>query len=124
MVLQKGSKLLYEKLKCQSYLLSNELNMTEKSLLFKLRTQTTEVRANFSSKYVDTTCNLCLLSEVQTDSHLLECPKIIDLCTKLNDDTITEYEDIFEDDESQVRVVKLYEEIFRMKEKLEESNNS
>ena len=51
---KKGSNLNYSKLECQSYLKWNDLNMTEKSLLFRLRTETTDVRTNFSSKYADT----------------------------------------------------------------------
>ena len=97
--------------------------MAEKSLLFKLRTQTIEVRANFSSQYVDTNCDLCNISDAQTHCHLLECPTIIESCTKLNEDIKTEYEDIFEDGESQVRAIKLYEAVFKTKEKLEENNN-
>ena len=97
--------------------------MNEKSLLFKLRTQTTDVRANFSSKYADTNCNLCHLTELQTDWHLLECTKMVEFCTKLKNDINTEYHDIFENIEVQVRAVKLFDAIFKMKEKIEESNN-
>ena len=43
----KGSNLRYNKLKCQQYLKSFKLHTTEKFLLFKLRTQMTDVRSTF-----------------------------------------------------------------------------
>ena len=116
----KGKNLIYGKLECQQYLLSNELNITEKLLLFKLRTQMTDVRANFSSKYENINCNLCDLQEPQTDWHLLECPKIVQLCSKLNNDNQTEYQDLLENLDSQMRAIKIFEAIFKTKEKIEE----
>ena len=118
----KGDNLLYKKLECQKYLLSNELNLNEKSLLFKLRTRMTNVRSNFSSKYENINCNICGGQEPQTDYHLLECPKIIHLCSKLDNDNETEYQDIFDNIDSQVRAVKLFESVFKTKEKLEDED--
>ena len=119
----KGSQIIYNNLELQNYLKSRELSMKEKSLLFKLRTQMTDVRANFSSKYVTTNCNLCDTEVPQTEWHLLQCPILIESCTKLKNDSQTEYEDIFDDIDSQVQAVKLFEDILKIKEKIEEKSS-
>ena len=49
----------------------------------------TPVKANFSSMYEDTTCKNCDLNVPQSDSHLLECTKMIEECQALYDDDKT-----------------------------------
>ena len=81
----------------------------------------TPVKANFSSMYEDTTCNNCEMKVPESDSHLLECIKLIEECQALYDDDTTEYLDIFGSMESQIPVTKLYFEIFKIKKKMETS---
>ena len=83
-----------------------------------------DVRANFSSKYVTTNCNLCESEDPQTEWHLLQCPILIESCSKLKNDYQTEYQDIFDEDiDAQVQVVKLFGEILKIKEKMEEKSS-
>ena len=78
----------------------------------------TEVKANFSSMFDYINCNNCDMNVPESDSHLLECSKIIENCSSLYEDHETEYLDIFGDIESQVGATKLYMKIFEAKEKL------
>ena len=82
----------------------------------------TDVKANFSSKYDDVSCIWCP-NLAQTDCHLIECSKIIENCPELNGDNETEYQDLFDDIDSQVRAIKIFKAVFKTKEKLEESVN-
>ena len=118
----KGSNILYNKFERQSYLISNVLTNDEKCLLFKLRTNMTQVKENFRSMYDNSNCNICEMNIPQTDSHLLECIKMIEVCADLYEDYETEYLDIFEDLDNQVRATKLFMKIFKAKEKLETPN--
>ena len=82
----------------------------------------TNVKANFSKMYDDNTnCDLCRMNISQTDSHLLECSKMIEKCPQLERDCETEYEDIFRDELSQLRAAKLFRTIFKTKEEIEEN---
>ena len=94
--ISKGSQITYSVLKILSYLTSNKLSNDDKLLLFKLRTEMTYVKANFSKMYDgDTNCDLCKMNISQTDSHMLECSKMIEKCPELDRDFETEYGDIF-----------------------------
>ena len=57
---------------------------------------------------------------MQTDWHLLDCPKIIQVFPKLNNDNQTEYQDIFGNIDEQKSAIKIFAEIFKTKEKIEE----
>ena len=81
----------------------------------------TGVKANFPTKFEDIICDLCPLNIVETDSHLLDCPKLIENCSQLNKDIETEYPDIFNEIESQIRAIKIYKAVFESKEKIEET---
>ena len=120
--LSKGSQIKYSILKIQSYLTSNKLSNDDKLLLFKLRTEMTYVKANFSKMYDGyTNCDLCNMNISQTDSHMLECSKMIEKCPELEKDCETEYEDIFCDELLQLRAVKLFRAVFKTKEEIEEN---
>ena len=116
----KGSDIVYDKFEAQSYINSNLLKIDEKFLLFKLRTRMTPVKSNFKSMFVDINCMLCGSGVPQSDLHLLECSKIIENCSVLNDDLETEYLDIFADLAHQVQATRIYKAIFETKEKLEQ----
>ena len=116
---KKGENISYDKFQIQSYLKSSQLSYDQKCLLFNLRSRMTPVKANFSSMFDDTTCKNCEMNVPESDSHLLECTKMIEECQALYDDDKTEYFDIFETMASQIPVTKLYFEIFKIKKKMD-----
>ena len=80
----KVDNIKYEHIETQPYLKSPKFSTDEKQLLFKLRTRMTDVKCNFESMFDDNTeCNLCNEGKPQTDSHLLDCTKIIQNCPDL-----------------------------------------
>ena len=81
----------------------------------------TPVKANFSSMFDNINCNNCIMNIPESDSHLLECTKMIEVCISLYNDCEAEYLDIFGDMDSQICVTKIYEDIFQAKTKLEVS---
>ena len=105
------------KFEAQSYINYNLLKIDQKCLLFKLRTSMTPVKSNFKSMFDDINCMLCGLGVPQSDLHLLESPKIIENCSKLNDDFETEYLDISADLEHQVQATQIYAAIIETKKK-------
>ena len=77
----------------------------------------TDIKANFKSMYKDDLlCELCQCEE-ETANHLLECKAVLDdtnigeAARKVNND------DIFKDIIKQVKAVKVWKEILKMKEK-------
>ena len=81
----------------------------------------TNVKSNFSSMYTDVNCEMCDENVPQTDSHLLDCIKILNMCQELRDDNTIEYEDIYGSIEVQMKAVNIYKAIFKIKEKIEET---
>ena len=118
--LKKGSQIEYTKFSIQNYLKSNELKFEEKIFLFKIRCEMTNVKVNFSKMYVDNKCDLCIQDQIQSDSHLLECLTIINNCPELKNDNETEYQDLFDSMQSQIKAVKIFMTIFKIKEEIEE----
>ena len=99
LVSKKGSKmenLNYDELKTCEYLLSKEFNITEKKLLFKLRTRMIAVAANFGNK--SKLCSLCLLDS-DNQEHLVSCFMIKGSSkTLLFNESSFKYRDIFSSD--------------------------
>ena len=118
---KKGKNINYDKLDIQNYMTSNQLNNEEKTLLFKLRTEMTNVKSNFSSMYIDINCDMCDENVPQTDAHLLDCMKILNMCQELRDNNSIEYEDIYGSIELQKTAVNIYKAIYKAKEKIEET---
>ena len=83
----------------------------------------TDVKANFKSMHKDISCNFCDKDYAQTDIHLLDCLFFINACPELKDDHLVEYEDIFMDIDAQVRVAKIYNYIFKIKEEHDENTS-
>ena len=71
--------------------------------------------------YTDVNCDICDENVPQTDSHLLDCIKILNMCQELRDDNAIEYEDIYGSIEVQIKAVNIYKDIFKIKEKIEEA---
>ena len=81
----------------------------------------TDSKTNFRSMYQeDLTCNLCDDDALQSDSHLLECSKIVGMSSQLRDNISSKYDDIFSKDViKQLRVTQLYSEVFKAKTSLD-----
>ena len=61
-------------------------------------------------------------NQVQNDIHLLECETIIDNCPELANNNETEYQDLFDSIELQVKAVKLFMAIYKTKQGIEEED--
>ena len=92
----------------QNYLIDTKFTLNEKQLLFKLRTKIIDVNM-FSSLNLE--CNICEECEIQTQQHLLICPKIISNCQDLYDNISIEHDDIYGNIEQQLAVTRLYQQI-------------
>ena len=73
--------------------------------------------------YEDDNCDLCTQNQIQNDSHLLECLTIINKCSELANDYETEYEDLFDSMQSQIKAVKIFMAVYKVKEGLEEKED-
>ena len=82
-----------------------------------------EVKANFSNGYTDVSCNICDQNEPQTQQHLLNCPEILKNCPELANNNEVVYSDLFENENRQLRCVRLFKIIINAKQKLQEDNN-
>ena len=81
----------------------------------------TSSKANFRTMYGDISCNLCVEPSVdQTDSHLLDCTRIIKNCPELANNHDAEYLDIFGSTEEQLKITRLFTHMFKMKTQIEE----
>ena len=110
----KLKELEYEKLECQNYLRSSELETREKKLLFQIRTRMIDVKANFKNHYSDIFCPLgCENEDDQT--HVLHCKILL----QNNNDITTcnvEYSDIFHEDISrQVRILRIFNKLWKIR---------
>jgi hypothetical protein len=70
------------------YLIDERFSKSERELLFRLRSQTIQVKVKFSNAYFnnDMMCDLCKLFPC-TQSHILQCPELSPMfmvATKLN----------------------------------------
>ena len=109
----KSKSLICKKLIRKEYFDTKDLNKAEIQLLFALRTRTTQVKNNFKTMYNgDLLCKACN-EEEETQEHLMRC-KVISENTFIPDNL--EYEDIFGTVEQQIRITKIFKELFREKE--------
>ena len=96
------SKNLNNKFELQDYLVCHQLNIHEKQLLFKFRTQTYECKANYRRLYEpDLSCFVC--QNEDTQEHLTVSCKVSE---NMNMGDVS-YEDIFGSVENQIKITKL-----------------
>ena len=67
----KMDDLNYSNLEMQNYLKTGEISTKEAKSLFKFRTRMAQVKANFSSQFIDLYCPECSF-DLDTQKHLLE----------------------------------------------------
>ena len=105
----------------ENYLADKRFTKSECELLFALRTRmVTGIKTNFSSQYGNNlTCQLCSGnsdSDYQdSQEHLLSC---VTLSKHVQVPTDIEYEDIYRSVEKQLKIVKVFKQILRVREML------
>ena len=105
----------------QKYLLNPKFNNEMVSLLYNLRCQSVnEFRDNFHTQYGQTP--ICKICECHIDSQelALSCEKIKD---NLNNKELLElnsltYQDIYGDEEQQLKITKMYQRILQIRDTL------
>ena len=71
-------------LKTAQYLTDNSFTKSQRELLFKLRSKTVQVKANFRNRNIlDMVCEICQLFTC-TQEHVLQCPVLTQQCTIVN----------------------------------------
>ena len=104
-------------LKQADYISSSRLNTDEKSLLFKLRSKTLEVKLNFGSPN-NPWCTSCGLFP-ETQSHLLQCPELVKNLGYIHGKPSTFNETfIYGSLTQQEIIVKIYSDILEVRENL------
>ena len=96
----------------QPYLKNTNLSIEEKKIMFRIRNRLIDVKMNFKKKYNDMVeCRLCGAHE-ESQSHLVECSKILaDTNIKVSLQNYT-YSDIFSTHEpTQTHMVKTWKQI-------------
>ena len=108
--------------KTSAYLVDKKFSRNEAQLLFKLRSQTLNIKMNFQSQYSNILCKICKLFP-ESQSHLLQCPEITPKLKLLNLNTsIIDENFIYGNTEKQQLIVKIYTQIWKVRtEILEES---
>ena len=100
----KSKNIVYKKLGIQTYLSpDSSLTIKEKSFIFSARARMIDVKANFKVGKTNLRCRKCLKEE-ETQSHLLECPELMDNSVMIGSD-IPKYEDLFSTDMDKVEVI-------------------
>ena len=99
------SKNIWPSESMKEYLKTSQISTEDKRLLFSMRCRVNDIKSNYKSKYQNNMkCSLFSSNEEESELHLLRC-----------DNIITEYSDIFSDLKKQIRAVKLWKRIFRIR---------
>ena len=99
------SKNIWPSESMKEYLKTSQISTEDERLLFSMRCRVNDIKSNYKSKYQNNMkCSLCSSNEEESELHLLRC-----------DNIITEYSDIFSDLKKQIRAVKLWKRIFRIR---------
>ena len=115
----KSKFLSCDKLKVTDYLQSPLFTTKEKELLFKLRSQTLDVKQNFPGQDGSMLCRSCGLPESQ--SHILQYPVIVSKLQTINKNYSRVNEGmIYGDIEEQQIIVNIYSEVLLVRKSLEE----
>ena len=119
----KSEYLNCSELELAKYLEDPSFNTKQKQLLFKLRSRTLDVKANFRGQNSDIMCISCGLFP-ETQSHLLQCPQLVSRLKYLCDKTSKLNEmDIYGNTEKQKIIVNIYSDLLEVRENLKNGNN-
>ena len=110
------SKNIWPSTDMKEYLRNKELSTEEKQLLFSMRCRVNQLKCNYKTKYANNmSCSLCLSDEQESELHLLRCEAIVSEPEIKDDINLIEYTDIFSDIRKQIRAVKVWKKIFRIR---------
>ena len=113
--------IIYDDLKCQSYMTSPIFTNTEVNLLHSLRSRSVDCKVNFRGLYgEDLACTLCQDGAQDDQAHILSCPRLRHIM-KSNEAANYNimYEDIFAKDvRKQKEVTALIEKLLNIKNTL------
>ena len=100
----------------KEYLKDENLSVSEKKFLFKLRSKMLRIKSNFSSAFKNNlSCLLCLDKEsIEDENHLVNC---LFIARKLNLNQEVKYEDAFLDISRQHEAVKVFKKIMEIHQK-------
>ena len=111
------SKNIWPSNEMKAYLTTNELSTAEKQFLFSMRCRMNETKNNFKTKYKNKiNCSLCSGNYEETEIHLLQCEGITfeqELKTKVLN---MKYSYIFASLEKQIKAIKLWTKIYKIRE--------
>jgi hypothetical protein len=110
--------------KMQEYLTSNELSLSQKKLLFKLRSKMLKIRSNFSAFHGNfTTCSLCEdPSYEETETHLLNCSYLKTDKSLEKDMAEVEFKDVYGTISEQKKAVKVFSKIMTIYDRKQKKN--
>ena len=95
----KGEDLSYGKLEIRTYLLSKNINTSQKNLIFKIRTNMINVKSNYSHSYIEFSCPCCKIEEDTQEHMLTTCQSITSKLTQ------KEYRAIFSQNENEIEKI-------------------
>lgn len=102
------------------YIKDSRFSLKKKQLLFKLRSRTLDVKANFKNGNQNPWCSSCGLF-AETQGHLLQCPTLVQNLHYLRGKTSKLNEnDIYSTIEKQEIIVNIYSDILEVRENLKE----
>ena len=107
----------------KEYLVTDQLSIEQKQLLFNLRTRMVFVKCNYRNKYQgNLQCCLCDSQPEDSQEHLLVCPPLLN---EVDVDQTVEYMDIFGSIEKQIKAVRYLSKIMSVRKlKLKETDIS
>ena len=116
------SKNLWPSDEMKDYLKTNLLSTEEKLLLFLMKSRMSNLKWNYKSKYKNNLdCSLCRQNVQESEAHLLKCDELTNESSICAEMKVVRYEDIYGSLPEQVRAVKLWKRLFRIRKwKLEE----
>ena len=108
----------------QNYLRSAELTLSQKKLLFLLRSKMLKIKANFSALHKNNlTCSLCLVpGSNESETHLLSCPTLKQDKELADQMALVKYEHVFGDTKKQKKVVQVFTKIMAAYERIKKKD--
>ena len=96
------------------YLKINLLNTEEKQLLFMMRCRMNQVKSNFKNQFKNNlNCLLCESGIPETESHLFQCPGILDDIG--NNILNIQHSDIYGVLDQQIKAIQVFKKVFRIR---------
>ena len=117
----KTKNIQYKELKLQNYLKSKLFSNYEVEYLFRLRSETVDLKSNFKTKYnnkLKCSINECSLDESQ--QHIFNCQHLIQNLTEK--ERLTKYSDIYSTVRKQYQATRKFIKLMNKREKLIKSS--